>query len=103
MREINWRDLSSSQQKSTSTCGWTEIEPQKNFYEMLEVSCNASPEVIRAAYRALMEKHHPDKHSEHLRASAEEMARDLNHAYAVLSDPQKRREYDRAHRIYRKA
>jgi curved DNA-binding protein CbpA len=46
-----------------------------------------------------MEKHHPDKSPESRRHIAEEIARLLNEAYAVLGDSQKRREYDRSHGI----
>jgi DnaJ-class molecular chaperone len=46
-----------------------------------------------------MEKYHPDKHAEHLRRWAEEMSRQLNAAYAVLGNPLKRSEYDRANGI----
>lgn len=95
MPEIKWRDLSSGEATSQPS-NRTDVQPQKNFYELLEVSCAASPEVIRAAYRVLMEKQHPDKHPEHHRARAEEASRLLNQAYAVLSNRQKRRDYDHA-------
>ena len=102
MPEIKWRDLSFRDYSSQAqTCGWTEVPSQPNLYELLEVSPAASPEVIRAAYRALMEKYHPDKHPEHRRAWAEEITRQLNQAYAVLSNPQKRRAYDYANGITR--
>ena len=95
MPEIKWRDLSFRENTSqANTSRWTEVQSQPDLYELLEVSPAASPEVIRAAYRALMEKYHPDKHPEHRRAWAEEISRQLNQAYAVLSNPQKRRAYD---------
>jgi len=49
--------------------------------------------VIRAAYRALSMKYHPDKWSGD-RAAAERVMRDLNEAYEVLSDARSRKEYD---------
>ena len=102
MPEIKWRDLSFRENTSQApTSRWTEQQSQPNVYELLEVSPAASPEVIRAAYRALMEKYHPDKHPEHRRAWAEEITRQLNQAYAVLSNPQKRRAYDYANGITR--
>src|SRR5436190_16520325 len=100
MPEIKWRDLSLRENTSQArTFRRTEAPSQPNLYELLEVSSAASTEVIRAAYRALMEKYHPDKHPEHRRAWAEEISRQLNQAYAVLSNPQKRRAYDYANGI----
>lgn len=63
-----------------------------SFYDILEVSPQASPSVIRAAYRCLAQRHHPDKnlHSE----EAGPLLATINLAYAVLSDPEKRRSYD---------
>ncbi|MDO8599006.1 MAG: protein kinase [bacterium] len=58
-------------------------------YGLLEVSPQARPEVIRAAHRALMAIHHPD------RGGDGEVAKRLNAAYEVLSDSGTRREYDR--------
>jgi DnaJ-class molecular chaperone len=98
MEEIKWRDLSSTEnQGKEQSFRWFESQPRPNLYDLLEVSCAASMEVIKAAYRALMEKHHPDKNPGHLRPRAEEVSRELNHAYAVLSNPQTRREYDFTH------
>lgn len=100
MPEIRWRELGSRKKLSQPPAAHrAEIQSQKNFYELLQVSCAASPEVIKAAYRALMEKHHPDKHPECRRAWAEEISRQLNEAYAVLSNLQKRRDYDYANGI----
>lgn len=100
MPEIRWQELSSRKKLSQPPAAHrAEIQPKKDFYELLEVSRAASPEVIKAAYRALMEKHHPDKHPEHRRAWAEEISRQLNEAYAVLSNLQKRRDYDYANDI----
>jgi DnaJ-class molecular chaperone len=104
MSEIKWRDLSFTGNTSQAqTSQWTEVQDRSNLYELLEVSSAASPEVIKASYRALMEKHHPDKNPEHRRATSEEISRRLNNAYAVLSDPRKRRDYDRANSIHRRA
>lgn len=61
-------------------------------YESLKVTRDAPLEVIRAAYRSLSQKHHPDKHSGDGDA-AQVMAR-LNAAYSVLSDAEQRRLYD---------
>jgi hypothetical protein len=61
-------------------------------YETLKVARDAPIEVIRAAYRALSQKYHPDRHPGDA-AAAQSMAV-LNAAYDVLSDPDKRRQYD---------
>ena len=62
------------------------------LYESLEVSPRASAAVIKAAYRCLVQMHHPDKHGGHPSA-VEKLAR-INHAYAVLSSPEQRARYD---------
>lgn len=60
-----------------------------NYYEILEVSPKASPLVIRAAYKSLMQRYHPDKDS----GDAERAALVVQ-AYDVLSDEAKRSSYD---------
>ncbi len=68
------------------------MEKNRNHYENLKVMRDAPPEVIRAAYRTLALKYHPDKNngnSESTRIMAL-----LNAAFEVLSDPEKRREHD---------
>jgi len=60
-----------------------------NYYGILEVSETARPEVIKAAYIALMKEYHPDKVN-----GSEKMAKLLNEAYNLLSDPKKRASYD---------
>ena len=65
---------------------------EESYYELLQVSQNADPEIIQAAYRRLMLRYHPDRSSE---TNAAEMARRLNLAYEILSDQTKRARYDR--------
>jgi molecular chaperone DnaJ len=67
--------------------------PTKDFYETLGVSRNANADEIKRAYRALARKHHPDV-SEN-KVEAEHRFKEINEAYEVLSDPQKRAHYDR--------
>lgn len=62
------------------------------LYETLEVSPNASSAVIKAAYQCLAQRCHPDKNPGDPDA-AERMSL-LSHAYAVLSDPLQRAQYD---------
>ena len=63
------------------------------LYDLLEVSPQASARVIRAAYRCLTQANHPDKNPDTV-AACDRQAQ-LNHAYSVLSDPDKRQRYDR--------
>ncbi len=63
----------------------------KDYYEILQVSPNAEPEVIAVAYKRLARKYHPDADAS---PDATERMRKLNEAYEVLSDPAKRAEYD---------
>lgn len=64
----------------------------KSFYETLEVSPSASMVVIRAAYRCLAQLEHPDKNPDS--EDAGEKMLNINRAYAVLSDREKREKYD---------
>ncbi|MDD4912917.1 MAG: DnaJ domain-containing protein [Sideroxydans sp.] len=63
-----------------------------NYYELLEVSANASPEVIKAAYKSLMQRNHPDKNPNNI--EAEERSILLTKAFEILSDKTKRSAYD---------
>jgi len=63
-----------------------------NYYEILEVSQNASQEVIKAAYRSLMQRFHPDRNPGN--AEAAKRALMVGCAYELLSDPDKRVAYD---------
>lgn len=66
----------------------------KNFYEVLEVSENASQEVIDKAYRTLAKKYHPDIQPTDKLFWAESKLKELNEAYEVLSNPNSRQNYD---------
>lgn len=61
-------------------------------YDNLKVSRDAPPEVIRAAYKSLSQKYHPDRHADSEKANR--IMRLLNAAYEVLSDPERRAEHD---------
>ncbi|KAK8781075.1 hypothetical protein V5799_017581 [Amblyomma americanum] len=64
-----------------------------DYYSLLEVPRNASPEDIRRAYRRLALKWHPDKNPDN-KAEAEARFKQISEAYEVLSDESKRRQYD---------
>ncbi len=65
----------------------------KDYYQILGVPRNASQEEIKKAYRRLALKYHPDRNRGN--KEAEEKFKEINEAYAVLSDPEKRKQYDR--------
>jgi curved DNA-binding protein len=67
----------------------------QDYYEALGVARTATPEEIKKAYRALALKWHPDRHPEQARAEAERKFKLVNEANEVLSDPEKRKRYDR--------
>lgn len=63
-------------------------------YDNLQVARTAGPDVIKAAYRSLCQKWHPDRNEPANREACEKAMRLINAAYAVLSDPAKRRAHD---------
>ena len=68
-------------------------EQKRDYYEVLEVSKTATDEELKKAYRRLAKKYHPDANPNN-KAEAEAKFKELNEAYEVLSDKQKRAMYD---------
>ncbi len=66
----------------------------KDYYNILGVGRNASPEEIKQAYRKLAREHHPDMVDAANKESAEKRFKEINEAYQVLGDSQKRKMYD---------
>lgn len=72
--------------------GVAEATMTKDYYQVLGVSQDAGQEQIRAAYRKLALQYHPDRNRED--PEALDKMKTINEAYAVLSDQEKRKEYD---------
>ncbi len=66
----------------------------RDYYETLEVSKTAEASDIKSAFRKLARAHHPDLAKPKEKAAAEEKFKQINEAYEVLSDPEKRAKYD---------
>jgi len=66
----------------------------KDYYQTLGVAKTASQDEIKSAFRKLARTHHPDMVKPKERAAASERFKEINEAYEVLGDPEKRRQYD---------
>ncbi|MDD3030977.1 MAG: DnaJ domain-containing protein, partial [Atribacterota bacterium] len=66
---------------------------KKDYYQILNISKDASQEEIKKAYRKLALKYHPDANPDN-KKEAESKFKEIGEAYSVLSDPEKRARYD---------
>src|SRR5881397_1713782 len=74
------------------------MAPPKDPYKILGVDKKASAEDIKKAYRKLARQYHPDRNPGD--EKAEERFKEISEAYDVLSDPEKRKRYDRGGSIF---
>ncbi|KAJ9166492.1 hypothetical protein P3X46_021239 [Hevea brasiliensis] len=74
------------------------VSKPKDYYKILEVDYDASDDAIRSNYIRLALKWHPDKQKN--QDSATSIFQEINEAYHVLSDPVRRREYDKKEMLY---
>lgn len=73
----------------------------KNYYDILGINFDASQEEIKKAFREMAMKYHPDKHQDEENIEYyEAMFKDINEAYEVLRDAEKRRQYDLDYSLY---
>ena len=66
----------------------------ENYYDILEVNKNASQEIIEKASKIVVKKYHPDLQENNLKNKFEEKIKKINEAYDILSDLEKRKNYD---------
>ena len=69
------------------------MEIKRDYYEVLGISRDADEHTIKKAYRKLAKRYHPDTNTGN--AQAEERFKEVTEAYDVLSDPEKKKLYDR--------
>merc|ERR1712137_1019589 len=75
------------------------IAERKDYYKILGVSRDASSRQVKTSFRKLALQWHPDKHSGEGLEKANAMFHDINEAYDVLSNPEKRGRYDRGEEV----
>lgn len=71
-----------------------------DYYQILGVKSDASEDDIKRAFRKLAREHHPDRHQGPAKAQAEARFKEITAANDVLSDPQKRQQYDQMRRYF---
>lgn len=66
-----------------------DFDPNKDYYKILEVDSNASPDDIKKSFRKLAMKYHPDKQN-----GDKAKFQEINEAYGVIGDTKKKQQYD---------
>lgn len=66
----------------------------KNYYDILEINKNASPEIVEKAYKTLVKKYHPDLQVNNKKFEYEEKIKEINEAYMILSNKKTKDKYD---------
>jgi len=91
-------ELKSAERLDPDLTQFAMTQPLPDYYRILQVHPEAEPDVIEAAYRRLVRKYHPDVLTEKQRndPAIQRKAQEINEAYDILSDPDKRQAYDRA-------
>lgn len=67
---------------------------EKNYYDILQINKNATPEIVEKAYKTLVRMYHPDLQEGANKQEYEEKLKLINEAYETLSNEQKRKQYD---------
>lgn len=67
---------------------------KENYYDILEINKNASKEIIEKSYKTLVKKYHPDLQENNSKINYEEKIKKINEAYEILSNPEKKENYD---------
>lgn len=75
----------------------------KDYYKILEVNKDASQEIISKVYKILAKKYHPDLQNDQNKSTSEEKFKEISEAYEILSDEEKRKEYDNQLESYKQA
>ncbi len=70
----------------------------KDYYRILEIHPEASPEVLNKAYRTLVHKYHPDRYHSSDKTAMNRRLQEINEAYETLSSQSARRDYDARYR-----
>lgn len=79
-----------SQERQKTSPG-VSLQQDGLLYDRLEISISASPDVVAAAYKSLARRYHPD-----MKTGDKEKMQAINEAHEILSDPKKRKQYDRS-------
>ena len=97
--EFKWHCLADGQRTEPRRAEDVRSDEQRKisetYYDILQVTRNAHPDVIMKVYKTLSTVYHPDRSIPSERTKSEERMKLINVAYETLSDPRKRAEYDR--------